>query len=152
MQHWSEKLRFLYDLLTSRSLILPIKKFSLSEGYISRPIPTLSDRQFIVAKSSLTSAEEKAQRELFWYREELLRIVCGRWKEVRLCHSPASVSSSFGLPERWRANRRTVIETTANDFAYVGGLTNRDGEDRHVALPLRCQSHTKGSSGRPVRR
>ncbi|KAI0928535.1 hypothetical protein AcW1_005748 [Taiwanofungus camphoratus] len=65
---------------TSR-LILPIKKFSLSEGYISRPIPTLSDRQFIVAKSSLTSAEEKAQRELFWYREELLRIVCGRWKE-----------------------------------------------------------------------
>ncbi|CCM02371.1 uncharacterized protein FIBRA_04466 [Fibroporia radiculosa] len=65
---------------TSR-LILPIKKILLSEEHVSRPIPTLSDRQFVVAKSALTSAEEKAQRELFWYREELFKVITGRWKE-----------------------------------------------------------------------
>lgn len=56
-----------------------------------RPIPTLSDRQFVVSKSSLSDAEDKAQRELFWYREELLDIIRGRWKEVNFVHcSPAA--------------------------------------------------------------
>ncbi|PCH38067.1 hypothetical protein WOLCODRAFT_114758 [Wolfiporia cocos MD-104 SS10] len=65
---------------TSR-LIIPIKKMLLPEESTSKPIPTLSDRQFVVTKSNLTSAEEKAQRELFWYREELFKIVRGYWRE-----------------------------------------------------------------------
>ncbi|KAF9227891.1 hypothetical protein BS17DRAFT_693370 [Gyrodon lividus] len=63
-------------------IIVPIRRFRLSDDVISRSIPTLSDRQFVVAKSNLSVAEEKAQRELFWYREELLKIVYGRWKEA----------------------------------------------------------------------
>ncbi|KAF8844938.1 hypothetical protein BDN67DRAFT_942470 [Paxillus ammoniavirescens] len=63
-------------------IIVPVKRFRLSEDVISRPIPSLSDRQFIVAKSSMSVGEEKTQRELFWYREELLKIVQGRWKEA----------------------------------------------------------------------
>ncbi|GBE81971.1 TRAPP II complex [Sparassis latifolia] len=65
---------------TSR-LLIPIKKFFLPAEHISRAIPTLSDRQFVVTKSALTSVEEKAQRELFWYREELFKFVHGRWRE-----------------------------------------------------------------------
>ncbi|KAG9318507.1 TRAPP II complex [Chiua virens] len=67
---------------TSR-ILLPMRMFRLSDDVISRPIPTLSDRQFVVSKSSLSDAEDRVQRELFWYREELLGIIHGRWKEAR---------------------------------------------------------------------
>jgi trafficking protein particle complex subunit 9 len=63
-------------------IVLPIKKMILSESDISKPIPTLSDRQFVVTKSDLTDAEQKLQRELFWYREELFKSVQGHWQEV----------------------------------------------------------------------
>ncbi|KAG1782538.1 TRAPP II complex [Suillus placidus] len=63
-------------------IILPVKKFRLSDDQISQSIPTLSDRQFVVGKSKLSIEEEQAQRELFWYREELLKIVSARWKET----------------------------------------------------------------------
>ncbi|KZT67733.1 hypothetical protein DAEQUDRAFT_792472 [Daedalea quercina L-15889] len=63
-------------------IVLPIKKILLSEERISQPIPTLSDRQFVVVKSNLSLAEERAQRELFWYREELFKAVRGRWRET----------------------------------------------------------------------
>ncbi|KAG1756741.1 TRAPP II complex [Suillus paluster] len=63
-------------------IMLPVKKFRLSDDQISQPIPTLSDRQFVVGKSRLSIEEEQAQRELFWYREELLKIISARWKET----------------------------------------------------------------------
>lgn len=63
-------------------IMLPVKKFRLSDDQISQPIPTLSDRQFVIGKSKLSIEEEQAQRELFWYREELLKIVSARWKET----------------------------------------------------------------------
>lgn len=61
-----------------------MKKFLLSEDQLSHSIPTLSDRQFVVQKSKLSDSEAKAQRELFWYREELFKCVRGRWREVSL--------------------------------------------------------------------
>jgi trafficking protein particle complex subunit 9 len=64
-------------------IVLPVKKFLLPEDQVSQPIPTLSDRQFVVTKSNLTQAEEKSQRELFWYREELFKFIRGHWREVR---------------------------------------------------------------------
>lgn len=67
---------------TSR-IVLPVKKISLTEEHVSRPIPMLSDRQYVVTASNLTAAQERAQRELFWYREELFKGVRGRWREVR---------------------------------------------------------------------
>ncbi|KAI0054107.1 hypothetical protein FA95DRAFT_1591856 [Auriscalpium vulgare] len=63
-------------------ILLPVKKFLLPEEFATRAIPTLSNRQFVVDKASLTSAEQKAQRELFWYREELFKSVRGRWREA----------------------------------------------------------------------
>lgn len=56
----------------------------LNEEQLSRPIPTLSDRQFVVTKTSLSEAEVRTQRELFWYREELFKSVRGHWQEVSL--------------------------------------------------------------------
>lgn len=65
-------------------MILPLKKFQLPEEVTSQAIPMLSDRQFIVEKTKLSSEEDKLQRELFWYREELFKSVRGHWREVRL--------------------------------------------------------------------
>lgn len=56
----------------------------LPEDVITKPIPTLSDRQFVVAKSDLTAAEQKVQQELFWYREELFKCIRGQWQEASL--------------------------------------------------------------------
>jgi hypothetical protein len=63
---------------------MPIKKVLIDEALLSKPIPTLSDKQFVVAHSSLSQHEQRSQRELFWYREELFKCVRGRWKEVRM--------------------------------------------------------------------
>lgn len=66
---------------TSR-ILLPIKRVLLPESLTSQPIPTLSDRQFVVHKDKLSKSEAAAQRELFWYREELFKFVRARWKET----------------------------------------------------------------------
>lgn len=63
-------------------ILLPIRKIRLPEEQVSKSIPTLSDRQFVVAKSNLSDKEERSQRELFWYREELFNCVRGHWREV----------------------------------------------------------------------
>ncbi|KAG6900876.1 hypothetical protein C0993_009994 [Termitomyces sp. T159_Od127] len=63
-------------------LVIPIQKFVLSEEQLTRSIPTLSDRQFVVQKSKLSDQEARSQRELFWYREELFKIVRGTWRET----------------------------------------------------------------------
>lgn len=113
---------------TSR-LIIPIKKMLLSEEHISKPIPTLSDRQFVVAKSSLTSSEEKAQRELFWYREELFKAVSGRWKE-----SGGTRSGELSL----RKQRLTLpmLEALRTETARVEMSLLSYDEDRTVPVPI----------------
>lgn len=58
-------------------IVIPAEKLAL-------PIPSLSKRQFIVAKVKRTLAEERLSRELFWYREELLNRIQASWNEVRL--------------------------------------------------------------------
>lgn len=63
-------------------ILLPVKKFALPDDEVQKPIPTLSDRQFVVSKSGLTEEQERTQRELFWYREALFKYIRGRWKEV----------------------------------------------------------------------
>ncbi|PPR08068.1 hypothetical protein CVT24_010529 [Panaeolus cyanescens] len=63
-------------------LVIPIKKMLLDADTLLKPIPTLSDRQFVVAQTSLSHPEQKRQRELFWYREELLKCVQCDWHET----------------------------------------------------------------------
>lgn len=73
--------------LTHDRMVLPLKKFQLSEEVTSQAIPMLSDRQFVVDKRKLSLEDEKLQRELFWYREELFKGVQGHWREVSLATS-----------------------------------------------------------------
>lgn len=63
-------------------VIFPLPRLLLTEEQTSRPVPSLSGRQFVVDKSKLSSEDIRFQRELFWYREELFKTVRGRWKEA----------------------------------------------------------------------
>ncbi|KAA1471141.1 hypothetical protein DENSPDRAFT_775745 [Dentipellis sp. KUC8613] len=108
---------------TSR-IVIPLKKFLLPEDVTTQPIPTLSDRQFIVTKSALTSAEEKAQRELFWYREELFKCIRGRWRE-------AGGSRSGDLHLRQQRMTLVMLETLRTETVRVHlTLVRREGDEQ----------------------
>lgn len=62
-------------------ITLPLRRISLSPEEITRPIPALTDRQFVVSKAEPSSGDQMVQRELFWYREALFNCITARWKE-----------------------------------------------------------------------
>ncbi|KAJ7709879.1 TRAPP II complex [Mycena rosella] len=103
---------------TSR-MVIPIKKFILSEAHISQPIPTLSDRQFVVTKSKLSKTQERAQRELFWYREELFKTLRGRWRE-------AGGTRSGDLSLRQQRMTLPMLETLRTETASIHMSLHRD--------------------------
>ncbi|KAG0258844.1 hypothetical protein BG011_003026 [Mortierella polycephala] len=64
----------------TQRIILPVRRMVLSTGQLTQPIPTLSNKQFVVARGAALSTEEQAmERSLFWFREELLKRVVARW-------------------------------------------------------------------------
>ncbi|KAG0222668.1 hypothetical protein BGW42_006404 [Actinomortierella wolfii] len=65
----------------TQRIILPIRRLALSQAHISQPIPTLTNKQFVVARGAAAQSEEDVQleRSLFWFREELLKRVVARW-------------------------------------------------------------------------
>lgn len=63
-------------------MLARIDRLSLTHEELDRPIPVLAERQFVVAKVKRTKEEERAERELFWYREELLSRLDLSWNEV----------------------------------------------------------------------
>lgn len=111
------------------SLVMAIKKILIDEALRSEPIPTLSDKQFVVAQSSLSQREEQAQRELFWYREELFKCVRGRWREVKLSNSSTKFSTYVGPKTggvrsgvlSFRAQRMTLpmLEAFRKEIAHI---------------------------------
>ncbi|KAJ7449836.1 TRAPP II complex [Mycena latifolia] len=113
---------------TSR-MVIPIKKFILSEDHISQPIPTLSDRQFVVTKSKLSKTQERAQRELFWYREELFKTLRGRWRE-------AGGTRSGDLSLRQQRMTLPMLETLRTETAsiHMSLHCNQDLEGTSVIL------------------
>jgi hypothetical protein len=67
---------------TSR-IIFPFKRILLSNPYA--PIPSLDpkrQRQYVVSTSNISPDLERAGREAFWYREEILKAVSGTWRTV----------------------------------------------------------------------
>lgn len=75
----------------AHSLLLRVDQFTLPTSETSEPIPTPAGKQFVVDKSVRTANEERAARELFWYREAFLDSLMATWHEVRCC-SPISLT------------------------------------------------------------
>ena len=67
---------------TSR-IIFPIRRILLDSPFASIPaLDPSRQRQFIVSTSKVSADSERATREAFWYREEILKTLSGTWKTV----------------------------------------------------------------------
>ncbi|KAG0291097.1 hypothetical protein BGZ96_005499 [Linnemannia gamsii] len=65
---------------STQRIILPVRRMVLSTEQLATPIPTLSTKQFVLARGAALSSEDQAkERALFWFREELLKRVVARW-------------------------------------------------------------------------
>jgi hypothetical protein len=64
------------------SLYLPLPRLIIDDADLSRPIPALSERQFVV-DNDLGTDEEKKSKALFWYKQEFLSRITAAWAEVR---------------------------------------------------------------------
>lgn len=146
-----------------RSMLVRLDRVELTEEQLQRPIPSLTERQFVVAKVKRSTDEERLERALFWYREELLRRVQLRWNEVGSLRSgevslrglaldkqmldtlrgdeveielflAENPSSSPGNFELQGRGSRLVYSAASNDFIDVRArVTNRCG-----TLPRFC--------------
>ncbi|KAJ6502507.1 TRAPP II complex [Mycena sanguinolenta] len=101
---------------------------TVSPAHLSQPIPTLSDRQFVVTKSKLSTAQEKAQRELFWYREELFKRLRGRWHE-------AGGSRSGDLSLRQQRMTLPMLETLRTETASIAMCLHRQEGPDKIPIP-----------------
>ncbi|KWU44001.1 hypothetical protein RHOSPDRAFT_34430 [Rhodotorula sp. JG-1b] len=63
-------------------MLVRLDRLCLSPEQVERPIPSLSEKQFIAAKVKRSAEEERLERELFWYRQELLQRIRLVWNEV----------------------------------------------------------------------
>ncbi|KAM0789161.1 hypothetical protein ACM66B_000010 [Microbotryomycetes sp. NB124-2] len=63
-------------------MLLRLDRFLLPPLAWNKPIPSLSQRQFVVSKAVQSAQEERWTRELFWYRQTLLRRIKAGWNEV----------------------------------------------------------------------
>ncbi|KAF9075275.1 TRAPP II complex [Rhodocollybia butyracea] len=126
---WGESLVNVPPGSTSR-LVIPLKKFLLSDEHVSKPIPTLSDRQFVVDKTKLSDAEQKIQRELFWYREELFKSLRCQWREAG--------GTRYGdLSLRQQRLTLTMLETLRTEKAGVQLSLMRSGDSKGIPIEQR---------------
>lgn len=61
--------------------LLPIKRLSSKDLDLTKPIPSLRNKQYI-KNYLITEEEERAMRELFWLRECVLEKLMGTWETV----------------------------------------------------------------------
>ncbi|KAF2023730.1 Trs120-domain-containing protein [Setomelanomma holmii] len=63
-------------------VVMVLPKVYLKEAHAAIPsLNPANQRQFVVSASRISPEAERTSREAFWYRNELLRIVRGTWRE-----------------------------------------------------------------------
>lgn len=65
-------------------MLVRLGRLYLSPEELAKPIPSLTKRQFIISSKKRSVAEDRLERELFWYREALLERIRASWSEVSL--------------------------------------------------------------------
>jgi hypothetical protein len=66
---------------TDDRLVIPIPRIYLSPEHLDKPIPSLSNRQYVVDKSRKSPNQLRTETELFWYRDALLNKLHCNWLE-----------------------------------------------------------------------
>lgn len=62
--------------------MIPLPRMSIPLEELQKPIPALSERQYVVDKTKKTLEQVHAEREVFWFRERLLNTLSATWIEV----------------------------------------------------------------------
>jgi hypothetical protein len=65
----------------TRRFLIPIRRIDTKLVDVSKPIPSLRDKQFI-KNYSISEEEEKNMRQLFWLRTHILESLSGSWKTL----------------------------------------------------------------------
>ncbi|KAG0346519.1 hypothetical protein BG004_001535 [Podila humilis] len=100
---------------STQRIILPVRRMVLTTEQLSQPIPTLSNKQFVVARGAALTAEEQAlERSLFWFREELLKRVVARWT----CKDASGRFGKFDL-RALRLNRSMLNVLKIEDISFL---------------------------------
>lgn len=135
-------------------MLARLDRLSLSHDELDRPIPTLSERQFVVAKVKRTKEEERLERELFWYREELFSRIELSWNEVSRLGEAGSIRNRADCRPS-RSNRLEVFEQdqspcdiclfTSRSFRYYGSTRCLSiCSSPRIPLPCLERSNSKG--------
>ena len=135
-------------------MLVRLDRISLSHEELDRPIPTLSERQFVVAKVKRTKEAERLERELFWYREELLSRIELSWNEVSRMSEAGPIGNRADCPSS-RLNRLEVFEldqfrfdiclsTSRNCRSYASMKFLSICSSPRIPLPRLEHSNSKG--------
>jgi hypothetical protein len=107
----------------SRMMIL------LPKIYISTPharIRSTNERQFVVSNTGISPETERASREIFWYREALLKLLQGSWRQ-----EDGVRAGSIDLRSMLRINSRMVNTLKLDDV--IINMTVLGGADEKVS-------------------
>lgn len=150
---------------TTSRVIFPQKRIFLPDPYKAIPaIDPARQRQFVVSSGRVSAETERASRELFWYREEILKNLKARWTSTgygkkksgdvelrgmrlvpRLIEAikveDLGIHISIEQPDSARQKR---VEVELNDFVtVVATITNRS--DRPIYPLIRLQPSLRNS-------
>ncbi|KAI1319619.1 hypothetical protein EDD11_003612 [Mortierella claussenii] len=100
----------------TQRIILPVRRMVLSTEQLSQPIPTLSTKQFVVARGAavLSKEQQATERALFWFREELLKRVVARWS----CKDASGRFGKFDL-RTLRLNKSMLNVLKIEDISFL---------------------------------
>jgi trafficking protein particle complex subunit 9 len=106
-------------------VVLLIPRIYVSEPHA--PVPLIGNqRQFVVSASKLSVETERANREAFWFREELLKHVRGSWRE-----DSTDRQGTIDLRRGIRLNARMTDALKVEDIEislYIRSSTKSDAE------------------------
>ena len=119
---------------TSRSVLL-LPRFYLANPH--EPIPTLgSSRQFVVSSSKLSPELEHANREAFWFREELVKHLRGSWTE-----DSTRRHGSIDLRRALRLNARMIEAVRFQDVEISMRVEALDQYDQDESVRQMGRAH-----------
>ncbi|OCF62347.1 hypothetical protein L486_02015 [Kwoniella mangroviensis CBS 10435] len=125
-------------------MILPLPRLSISQDLLSRPIPSLSERQYIVDKEMKSASRVKKDRELFWYREELLGMVKATWTE------PGSMRRG-NLNIRDQLFSSSLLDILRSDEIDITLSLDREGDKVNVMDFVNLEVKVTNNLERPFR-
>ena len=113
------------------NIAVPVSRFSLGNEDAAKPIPSLSDKQFVIGRDRTTVTE----MELFWYRERLIRRLSLNWREAGASRSGYIDMSRLSLTEAMMGALKLPELSITTTLSANGTGLEQDDQGR---WPVQC--------------